>query len=66
MPDSMVHIRAHVRDGQVVNLEIRQEYPPERTAAVFWPRPRSVNGVLKLVRGILRIERERTGEAARV
>lgn len=65
MSESIVTVRAVVRDGSIVDLQIRQEQPAAHAAAVFWPSPRRVDGVLHLIRSVLRMERQRTVEAVR-
>ena len=65
MSDSVVLVRAVVRGGSIVDLEIRQEHQPAPPAGMFWPRPRRVDGVLALIRRAFRMERELTKEAAR-
>jgi hypothetical protein len=62
MSESIVTVRAVVRNGSIVDLQIRQEQPAA-VAAVFWPAPRRVDGVLHLIRSVLRMERQRTVEA---
>lgn len=64
MSESTVTIRAVVRNGSIVDLQIRQEQH-NGAAGVFWPSPRRVDGVLHLIRRVLRMERQRTQEAAR-
>jgi hypothetical protein len=61
---SVVNCKAVIDNGQIIDLEIRQEHPPAAPAAVFWPAPRRVDGTLNLLRAILRMERQRTREVS--
>lgn len=60
MSDSIVTFKAHVRDGQVIDVQIHQDRRPLSSAAVFIPAPRRIDGLLHMLRHCLRMERERT------
>lgn len=57
---SEIIARYVIENGQLVDVEIRQERPPEPAAGVFWPRARGINKAIGLLRHVLRIERLRT------
>lgn len=55
-----------IEAGEVVHVEMRQERDATPPAGVLWTAPRGLCKVLILLRRIVRMECQRTEEAARV